>query len=431
MAFTSTGVIEIRDSGNAANGAYYDVALANHGTDYSQQDAAQLSINDGACNNNTTLTSATGGFTAAMIANGVHIAGNNFVTGFYVITAVASSNSCTLDRNPTSGAAASNGVCNVGGACTTLVAPLSTTIVAGTTIYIKKGTYAWATLTVTDGTGAAGIKYIGYNAARNDVCVGANRPAITMSGAFVTGSSASFRNLIFSGTFNGNLITAGTYCTFDNVKGTMTNALAVTVFSPNTSSSFTRCEAVCTNGYGFNGIWSLCCSCYAHDSLIGFLAGTATQTNAVVVDCIADTCTTGIQSNQAGTKVIGCSVYNCTTGILLTAQAAGVYNSIISGCTTGVSSTAGTYLSQQRNDFNLYNNGAGDVTQFAKEANCLSGNPLFTDPANGDFTLGGGSPAFSAAGQVGTVVGAVGTYNNSVGVYQSGSSGSSWGAFVG
>ena len=56
---------EIRQDGSDLNGGGYKRTAGT--TDYSQQAAAQLALTDLACASNTTLTSATGGFTAAMV----------------------------------------------------------------------------------------------------------------------------------------------------------------------------------------------------------------------------------------------------------------------------------------------------------------------------------------------------------------------------
>jgi hypothetical protein len=116
MAVNATAVWRVRPSGNNTNGGGYDAGIGGAGTDYSQQNAAQLSVSDAAATTGgTTLTSTTGGFTTAMIGNAVYLSGTNFTTGFYFITARASSNSVTIDRDPTNGSNASAGTCHVGG----------------------------------------------------------------------------------------------------------------------------------------------------------------------------------------------------------------------------------------------------------------------------------------------------------------------------
>lgn len=416
MAFTSTGVVEIRTAGNAANGAYFDASLAGAGTDYSQQDAAQLSVADGVCANNTTLTSVTGGFTTAMIGNGVHIAGVNFTTGFYVITARADTNTVTLDRNPTTGAAASVGVCNVGGACTTLIAPLSTTLVAGCTVYIKAGAYTWATLTTTAGSGTLSLNITGYNAARTDEPTGANRPELTMSGSFVVGTTTKIKNVSFVGNFNGNLIVFGTNCWADNCKGVQTGSPAAITFNCAADDCLTRCEAVCASGAGaIVGQCTLLHACYMRSSATGF---SAQRSNTLVSNCIVDSCTThGINidtNNPLGVRVIDTTVYGCNYGVYMVERASGVYSTVVSGCAIGLhGGGASTSLNMYTDLSNTIN-----LDQYLPQEFGTTGNPNLIDPANKDFTLFARSPAVATGGQVTTNIGVVGTYNNNMGAYK-------------
>src|SRR3990167_7438270 len=78
---------EVRPTnGSLLNGGCYDTGGA--GTDYSQQDAAQLSITDGATTGAgvTTFTSAAAGFTSVMADNCLHLeSGTNVTPGFYEI----------------------------------------------------------------------------------------------------------------------------------------------------------------------------------------------------------------------------------------------------------------------------------------------------------------------------------------------------------
>ena len=117
-ALQSDTTWEVRTTGNNTNGGCYDTGGT--GTDYSQQDAAQLSLTDLAQNlSSTTLTSATGGFTSAMVDNCIQITGAGsgaFTLGFYEITAFTDTNTVTLDRTACSTANCSGGTGAVGGA---------------------------------------------------------------------------------------------------------------------------------------------------------------------------------------------------------------------------------------------------------------------------------------------------------------------------
>jgi hypothetical protein len=96
---TSTTIVwRVRIGGSDTNGGGVDSSIVV--TDYSQQDAAQLSLADITCANTTTVTSAVGGFTAAMVGNAIWLTGGGATAGAYIITARASTNSITVDRSP-------------------------------------------------------------------------------------------------------------------------------------------------------------------------------------------------------------------------------------------------------------------------------------------------------------------------------------------
>jgi hypothetical protein len=109
----------VRADGDNTNGGGFDSAISGAGTNYCDQAAAQLTLTDLATSGagSTTLTSATGGFTTAMIGNCIRIsAGTNFQTGYYFVTARTDTNTVTLDRTPSSGGAGSGGSGKLGGA---------------------------------------------------------------------------------------------------------------------------------------------------------------------------------------------------------------------------------------------------------------------------------------------------------------------------
>jgi len=129
MAVLASAQWWVRVGGNALNGGGFDAAISGAGTNYCDQDAAQLSLTDFATSGagSTTLTSATGGFTSAMVGNCVRIAsGTNFQVGYYFVTAYTDANTVTLDRTPTSGGAGSGGTGRLGGAFASVSGSLST-----------------------------------------------------------------------------------------------------------------------------------------------------------------------------------------------------------------------------------------------------------------------------------------------------------------
>lgn len=111
MAVNATAIWRARPSGNNTNGGGYDPGIASPGTDYSQQNAAQVTFNG------TTVTASTAGISATIsitgyataatdVANALHITGGtNFIVGWYFIVSRAVG-TWTLDRNCTTGAGA-------------------------------------------------------------------------------------------------------------------------------------------------------------------------------------------------------------------------------------------------------------------------------------------------------------------------------------
>ena len=99
MAISAPSVWQIQPSGLENNGTVFDAAFG--GTDYSQQDAAQLSLlTDGTCSTlNATFSSVTGGFTAAMVGNGIGIVQGGTYRGIRQIIAFVDTNTVTVDAN--------------------------------------------------------------------------------------------------------------------------------------------------------------------------------------------------------------------------------------------------------------------------------------------------------------------------------------------
>lgn len=137
MAINATTVWRVRVGGDDNNGGAFDADIVGAGTDYSDQDTAQLTLTDLTTSGaSAVVNSATGGFTAAMIGNAIRIAsGTNFTAGTYFIVAVGSGNSATLDSN-CSTASGSGGVGRVGGAHASPLRSVAAGSVAGNTVMI-------------------------------------------------------------------------------------------------------------------------------------------------------------------------------------------------------------------------------------------------------------------------------------------------------
>jgi hypothetical protein len=215
LAIGSSAQWEIRTTGNDNNAGFY----TSGGTDYSQQDSPQLSVSDIVTVGSTTVTSVIGGFTAAMIGNGINIVGD----GIYQITARASTNSITVDRN-TGTATGQTG--NVGGALASPAIAVGKWK-AGNTIWIKSGTYLITTssanvaggvmTSITASTNSNPTTVRGYGSSRGDNGV----PLIQASG-ISTCSLFQFNNVhgaIFNIKFDCASLSA-VYAVFMNGGGT-------------------------------------------------------------------------------------------------------------------------------------------------------------------------------------------------------------------
>ncbi|HEV2674171.1 MAG TPA: right-handed parallel beta-helix repeat-containing protein [Aliidongia sp.] len=196
MSIQPTVVWRVRKLGSNLNGGGYDPSISGAGTDYSQQDAAQLTLTDIACSNTTTVTSATGGFTSAMIGNAMWLAGGGATAGAYFITAVASSNSITIDRAP--GTIASGGGKVGGGWADPWVNPLAVAV-AGNQIGVRGSGSRFPT---TDDYAKTGFQQGPYGNTTNGNVryFGENgRPRMASDGLqFYTASFISFTSIYFS-----------------------------------------------------------------------------------------------------------------------------------------------------------------------------------------------------------------------------------------
>ncbi len=196
MAISAGAIWRVRIGGsNTLCSGLFDPTIVGAGADYTEQDTAQLALTDlASATPYTTITSATGGFTAAMVGNGIYIAsGTGFTAGRYIITAYTSSNSVTVDRACAT-VNASAGVAKVGGALahfSVVSAAAPYTAVAGNVIMVRgQGLndpvdidYSLQSYAI-----STGLSIIGYN----------GRPKISHNGYGINTSAYSrFENLSF------------------------------------------------------------------------------------------------------------------------------------------------------------------------------------------------------------------------------------------
>lgn len=398
------------------------------GYDYTQQAAAQLSLTDLASTQASswlTLTSATGGFTSLMVGNVVRIAsGTNFTADWYEITAYTNGNTVTVDRACGATGDASAGSGKVGGAFLlggTLDDEFGDIFVAGHRICIMAGTYTpgevhnWSGA----GTDTTPINIEGYGTVRADAPAQNNRPLIDMAAynAYWYNNYSIVRNLRFTGTSSAVISTnsgnggALINCRFHNTSVSAGQTALLT----GSNRMVISCEAISDNGTAISPGSSdeRLINCYIHDSVTGYNP----STGGYALNCIFDTCTTGVSLAGVWTNtLISNTIYNCTTGISATTCTVSLFiNNIISGCTTGASWT--TLTGSNIWDYNCWNN-TTDVSNVTKGPNDITANPLLNAPATGDFTLQAGSPCLDAGLQIGANQGAVGDYKFNIGVDQ-------------
>lgn len=392
------------------------------GTDYTDQAGPQLSLTDLACNNNTTLTSVTGGFTAVMVGNLIQIAsGTNFTVGFYQVSAYTDANTVTLDRNPTTGAAASGGGGKLGGALLTPGKALGTgAAVANHTVWIKDGTY-----TITSGLSVAMTNGTiqGFSTARGDATAAAIITSATNSVNLITVGAAyvTFKNLKLTHTAStrGYGITAGSVADVNGVR--LTNCVIdgcavgingdyVTAYGfPNLVVD--RCEIMNCVSYGIGCHSCIIRDCYIHDNgSDGWRRGVHTNNGfvAVIDSVIANNATNAINWNYDvyGTLLVSRSVLRgkagSSHGITLTNTSANLAlllsNTVIElNGAYGISAAAAPLQIAQENlafRANTSGNRNGSVIPTRASDVLLTTDP-WTAAASGDYspntTAGGGA----------------------------------------
>jgi len=361
MALNPSTIFEVRTTGSQVNGGGFYNRVPGTSVDYSQQDTAQLTLTDLATDvAGTGLSSATGGFTAAMVGNIIQISGGTLTAGWYEITAYTDTNNVTIDR--TAGASKTGGTGNVGGAFLlggALDDNMFSAVVAGNTVYIKAGTYTLSEAVSGNisGSSTAMKHIIGYDSSRGDAPTGTNRPRIDCGASYSweAGAYEEYSYIRWTGSAANVVLSSRNHQRFVECKCSNTSATVNRyAFRDNSyGSTWVHCEANSTAGYAFAagaGSWFL--SCYAHDSTTGFNLGSE---KSAAIGCVAAGCSLYGVLSQAGV-VMNCVIYDCGTGVMLNTDASVCANSIVHSCTTGVDNqTAGDQSHYQ--DYNcLYNN---------------------------------------------------------------------------
>jgi hypothetical protein len=300
------------------------------------------------------------------------------------------------------------------------LADLTNNAEAGDIYYVQAGTY---TLTGAHdssakvGTAVAPISIIGVKAATS-----AEPPVLADWGTWVVGHATddcpkfvcganTFKVGNYHKTFNCNFTTdeakgyeCGTYCITYNCASTNSSGTANRyAFYNGTGSSYVKCEAVSTAGYGLYIASGRAVFCYIHDSTNGI--NSAGQGD-VVLFSVTDTCSGyGIAIGGSDYNVMmNNTFYNCATAFSATTGDSNLLiNNIIDTATDGFKWTTTT-----NNNFFAYNHEGNNVTEMFDTATAAytlfhgdqwattPADPKFTNAAGGDLSLGSDSPCIDA-----------------------------------
>lgn len=398
MAVSANTVWEIRSSGAHSNGGGFVTGAS--GVDYSQQDSAQYALT-GLTTGGATAVVTSASAAADMVGNIAHvISGTNATAGFYEIISVSVGVSFTLDRNWCTGAVAS-GVINIGGAYntnnTTSMTQFNSAVVAGNTVWIKSGSYTVSNnFSMTNGSGTARIKVLGYTTTRNDACINSNRPSLNLgSNEFNIGQRNLVANLSMTSsttrTLNAPDASQAYNCQIINTGST--RAVLCT-----TNNIFTYCQITCPLATGIDDQNSstIVKGCYIYDCVTGILLPHTTPP-FFIDQCLFVGCTTAINISTSFTgigHIVGCTFYGSSgisgTGISVASGATAsltIINNIFANLTTGITH-ANASNAQGHLDYNCFYNNTTNRTNYTAGPNDNTLNPGFRDASTRDFRVG-------------------------------------------
>jgi len=389
---------EIRTTGSYSNGGGFN--RLSGGTDYSQQDVAQLSLTDCATSGvgSTTLTSVTGGFTAAMVGNLINLSsGTNLTANWYEITGYTDANTVTLDRAPDDGVGGVSGATGkVGGA---LSWPPPRPADGGpftryNKFWIKAGTYTFTNTTVGSANGPVFIDECsveGYEYVRGDMgrkpvfSAGSQVPpsAVAIFRLFTQFAPAHLSNIKLDGVDNSSSWT-GIQVSDYRIMVQHCEAINCNLGFAGNNNIIRFCKAsYCVKGFGsFESEF-----CVAHDcSSIGI----DSYIN-MALHCLVYNCPIGYYLN-GGADVLRCIAHNCSTyGIYHYAGYNNSLENLVTNCGLGIFYRS-TAVSSDKNL--LYNNTqsvAYNANNPADRYVSYDDTSITTDPyvdaANGNYQL--------------------------------------------
>jgi hypothetical protein len=455
MALTAYTNWYVRAGGSQTNGGGYDSTISGAGTNYADQDAAQVVFSAGNSNRlstsgagATTITSAGTPFTSAMVGNCIRIsAGTNFQTGYYFITSYTSTSQVVLDRTPTSGGAGSNGDGSLGGAHASLInyanggsglgtPTLTTPLAAGHTVNIRGGGTDDPAIASLDYDFSAGywtfpagnlttgpIKFVGYN----------GRPGIKYCGLLSYTTTCHFwqniKAAITTSTYTNQSFINGSQITLYNCIIDANNVDARLIGAGGFQHTVIDCEFRCTGSSGAGTVAALDISddyggriigCYIHNLKGPQVKLGPDRMNVCANNIIASGLSDGIlMGSYSGTSYNGVVCFNNTIdsnaghGINIPSIAnlvgTNITNNIIAnqtgGSKYGITITTGTTASNDNAkagviNYNALYNNTGSYNAISAGANdvALSAAPY---TGSGNYALNSTAGGGAACKQVG------------------------------
>lgn len=454
MTLSYLTVWEVRSTGDDTNGGGFVTGAS--GTDYSQQDSAQVTYTDlviGSSGNGNKLTSSANPFTSAHVGNYINITGGTgFTTGRYEILSVAS-NVATVDRNVGT-TSSTGGSGKLGGAMATIATGLQQCIVGGMVCYVKaSATYSISAAitpsTAGDTNGFNPIRMVGYNSTRGD----AGRVTIQLSTTSINlctwNSNAVlcgywWENFVFDGNsqtgvngfdLSGTSGKVGAYnCIFQNftTKHCMLvgTGQATASYCDFTDNAFTAGAGagpiVCTTTKG----GAVMNRCYVANNTSTSIAGACYLTKGFVVftnNVVYNNTGSGFRgvfnNGTDGAIVRNNTIHsNGNSGIDVLATVGFIENNIVtSNGSYGISLAVGVFQCVRNNAY--YNNTGANVSPVNADVDGITLTGLPYVSATTDFSLNdtaGAGAACRAAGLPGTigVSTSVGTGYQDVGAFQ-------------
>lgn len=393
MALNASTVWEIRAEGSSTGGSGFVDLDPGTSIDYSQQDSPEFSPSDLASNGaGTGISSAVGGFTAAMVGNVMHItATGSFTFGWYQIIAYTDTNNITIDRsagvNKSGGQGYVGGAYNWGGDAYDYVNNINKE--GGNNIWMKSGSYTLGESTSTSDTS---LTVKGYTSVRGDVCVGDDRPLLNMGSTkyMVWSTGCRLENIRFIGSDNSILINLGQSGLMVNCKVTQnynTISTSYACVTMGTEAKLISCEFIAPKCSGVSSSSDdiFIDDCYIHNCHTGIRTNTGVDGGYFRNNIIAN-CLYGIWT-QDRVHIENNTVRGCMEGIYCEeTYKAIVRNNLMADCFIGLKWLADPRRDYNFIDYNGYSNNDTDLDTIS-----VKGDNSVTDDAEFDVAVIDGS----------------------------------------